>query len=452
VPYRTPTLRQRVPSWAGAAAAFAALGVALAMLGSTSPLLLAPVVLVWAAVILGRIGTGPVVTVSMMAVAFTAPMNGIRIFGVLALTDLVLTVGILGLAVQALVSKRWWSPLPRGFTLGTALVVAGGLVGALFAAQPRASFARLLPFTLAATVPVIAVRMWGPSQAMLKRYLWCSVAGAVASGAVGLFSGGGLTGRPQGLTPHPNHLAMTCALGATLALALRLCEVGWRRTAALGAFCLLALSVVRAGSRAGLIAMLIGAAIVVLRTRHLRPTPLRVGRGLLVLLVTVLVAGAFIFTGAVKLGEQNALRRLVGDVSARASDAERLPLLQENVAKIGDRPLTGGGFQDALAAHNIYVQVWVAAGIAGFVGFLMLITSVVREGLREDDEGSSVEMRYIRTAYLAGYVGYLVAGLAQNILWDRYIWLHVAIIISARAAAPGREPTPQPALSPETLR
>lgn len=419
-------------------ATFALFGVAMALLGPASPLILLLVVGVWGAVVVGRIGTGPLVTVAMMAVAFTAPMNGVRLFRV-AVTDVVLAVAILALAVEVLVSKRRWRPLPPGFTLGTGLVVAGGVIGTLFAIRPGASLAHLLPFALAATVPVFVVRMWAPSVAMLRRYAWCWVCGAVVSGAIGLLSTGGVTGRPEGLTPHPNHLALTCGLAGGIALALWMSDEGWRRSVALAMFGILALTVVRAGSRAALLGLLVSAVVVVVATRRLQPAGERIGRGVLALLALSVVTGGLLATGAVHVGEQNAVHRLLGDQSAQASDAERLSLLEKNVHRIGDRPLTGNGFEDARQAHNIYVQVWAAAGIPGLVGFVMLIASVVREGARTL-AGPDRRSKYVASAFLAGYIGYLVAGLAQNVLWDRYVWLHVAVILWARTAAEVEEP------------
>ena len=335
-----------------ATATFALLGVAIAVLGPQSPLILAPVVAVWAIVGLARIGTGPAVTAVLMAVAVTAPLNGVRAFRALALTDVMLTAAVLALAVEQLAGSRPARPLPAGFILGTALVVAGGLVGTLFAESPPASLAHLLPFTLAATVPVFIVRLWGPSLALLRRYAWFWVAGATVSGVVGLLSTGGLTGRPGGLTPHPNHLALTCALGAGLALALWLGGDGWRRHLALAFFGVLAVTVVRSGSRAGLIGLLVTTAVILVRTRDLRPAPERIGRGALAVLALALVVGGLIGSGAVRVGEQNAVQRLLGDASARAADAERVSALEQNVRKIGDRPLTGNGFEEARQAHN----------------------------------------------------------------------------------------------------
>lgn len=251
-----------IPAPLVAAATFGAFGLALAVLGPASPLILLPVAAVWGVVVLARIGTAPVVKASMLAVAFTAPMNGVRLFRVAA-TDVMLAVAILGLAVEVLVSKRRWRPLPPGFTFGTALVVGGGLIGTFYAVRPGASLAHLLPFTLAATVPVIVLRMWAPSVASLRQYAWCWVCGAVVSGTVGLLSTGGITGRPEGLTPHPNHLAMTCALAGGIALVLWLREEGWRQHVALAMVGLLALSVIRAGSRAALVGLVVSAAVIV---------------------------------------------------------------------------------------------------------------------------------------------------------------------------------------------
>lgn len=424
-------LRSREPLVAAGMSAL--LGLGIAEVGPGSPVILAPAIAVWAIVVIGRIGTRPVVTGAMMGVAFTAPMNGLRV-RVLAATDVMLAIAFLGLALEMLATRRRLPALPVGFWAGTALVVGGGLLGTVFADSPRGSLAHLVPFTVAATLPVIAFQMWGPSLAILRKYAWCWASGAAVSGAVGLFSSGGITGRPGGLTPHPNHLAMTCALGAAIALTLWLSEVGWRRQGALALFGLLVLTVVRAGSRAGLVALLVGAAIVIVRTRELRSTPERIGRGALALLALALLAGALIGTGVVHVGRQNAVFRLFGDTSAQASDAERLSALDENVRRISSRPLTGSGFEKALQAHNIYLQILAAAGIAGLVGFLMLVASVVREGLQAGAGPPDDLLLYIRTAFLAGYAGYLVAGLAQNILWDRYVWLHVAVILWARSA------------------
>lgn len=436
-------MRRRAPLAVLEVGPFVLFGLVVAAVGPTSPLLLLPILIVWGAVVMAALGTQRVVTLSMMSVAFTAPMNGVRI-GIVALTDVMLCVAALSLIAELLVCKRRTRPLPVYFVFGIALVVAGGLVGTLFADRPRVSLVHLLPFTFAATLPVIVVRMWGPSVATLRRYGWCWAAGAGLSGAIVLFFAGGVTGRPHGLTTHPNHLAMTCAFGATIALAIRLSDDGWRRQVALVTFGVLVMTVVRSGSRAGLVALIVGSGVVLLQTRHLRAAPERIGRGMLTLLVLVAVAGALLVSGFVKVGEQNAVRRLVGDASARESDSQRLPLLQENVRKIGDRPVTGSGFADALQAHNIYVQIWVAAGIAGLAGFLMLVGSVVREGTRKEPGQGAIEPLYIRTAFFAGYIGYLVAGLAQNILWDRYVWLHVAVIMWAgssdgRANAPLNE-------------
>jgi O-antigen ligase len=410
---------------------FALFGLALAFAGPSSPLLLVPVIGVWAAVLLRWLGTRTLVTASMMLVAFTAPMNGVRVGGVLALTDVLLFMAVLGLALEASIGRRRWHPLPAAFTFGTALVIAGGLLGTLFADRPVASLASLLPFTLAATVPVIAVRMWSPSFATLRRYAWCWIAGAAVSGIVGLLSTGGVTGRPDGLTTHPNHLAMSCALGAGLAVALMLSEQGGRRHAALAVAALLTLTVVRAGSRAALLALLLSTAVIFLRTRDLRPARARIGRGALAVLGLSVLAGALLETGVVRVGQQNAVQRLLGDASARASDAGRFSVLEQNVGRIADRPLTGSGFEDARQAHNIYVQVWASAGAPGLVGFVMLVVAVVRRGARS---GRGPLGRYLSTAFLAGYLGYLLAGLAQNILWDRYVWLHLAVVLWAGEA------------------
>ena len=106
------------------------------------------------------------------------------------------------------------------------------------------------------------VQLWGPSLALLRRYAWCWVAGAIGERRRRVAVDGWdhrAPGRPHPPSQPPG---LTCALAAGLALALWLGGDGWRRHLALAFFGVLAVTVVRAGSRAGLLGLLVTTAVI----------------------------------------------------------------------------------------------------------------------------------------------------------------------------------------------
>jgi hypothetical protein len=221
---------------------------------------------------------------------------------------------------------------------------------------------------------------------------------------------------------------MISMLGAALAFSYALSEVRRRRWTAVAAGTVLCLAVLRSGSRAGLIA-LVGATLVVLlgvgaRTVAACGRAARKARAL-VLGGGVALAVAMVSVGPVSLGSHNAVRRFLGDATATASDVGRDRLLAGGLRTFAAHPLTGAGFQDPLAAHDVYLQVGAAGGILSLVGFALLASTVVRSGLGCQPR----ERAWLSTGYLAGFLGYLAAGLFQNMLWDRYLWLHAAVIL-----------------------
>lgn len=368
---------------------------------------------------------GRLLDVSMMAVAATSPMNGVRIGRTIALTDIFLVVGLGALFAGSVTARRHSPAVPRPLLTGCVMVALGGCVGALFSPRPLAGFPHLLLFTLGG-VPVLVVFRWAPDVGTLRRYTWSWLAGAVASGICGLIAPGDAAGRTAGLTTHPNHFAMVSALGAGLALALTLGETGRRRLLAAASLTVLLLAVLRAGSRAGLVALLVTAAIVIARTRRPPPRTRRLSRVALTVLALAIAAMALGTTHLVDLGRHNAIERSVGDATSSASDRERYPVLEAGVRRIVAHPITGSGFESVLQAHNIYVGLWAAAGLLGLCGFLLIARTTVQAALLQPRDSPA---RLLADAYAAGYIGYLVAGCAQNFLWDRYLWLHAAVII-----------------------
>jgi O-antigen ligase len=423
-----------------AVAGFGLVGLAMSA-ASTTVLALALVLAVWAAVVALRLGTGGIVTVAMMAVAATAPLNGVRV-GSIALTDVFLVCATGALLLRSLDRSGGQMTLPPGAWLsGFALIVMGGTLGTFFADNPGASLAHLFRLTISSIGPVLVVLSWRPDDSQVRRYTWLWVLGAGVSGVLALVEGGDASGRSAGLTTHPNHLAFISSLGAGLALTLALTERAVRRGLAITALTILSLAVLRAGSRAGLVALTVTVAVVVIQNRRAHGGQSPRGRYVVVLLGLAVVGSLLLSTGRITLGPHNAITRSLGDVTTATSDEGRSVLLSGGVQSIADNPLTGAGLEHALQAHNVYVQMAASAGILGLLGFVLVAGTTLRAGLarapvrRADD---------LAVGFVAGYAGYLVGAFFQNLLWDRYLWLHVAMVIwcwerSRRATAPAEQ-------------
>ena len=130
-------------------------------------------------------------------------------------------------------------------------------------------------------------------------------------------------------------------------------------------------------------------------------------------------AGFLVFAGVVAMSQMgsllqerddNALGRLLGGGQAVASDLEREQAITAGLRSFRENPAFGGGFEQALNAHNIYLQIAVAVGLDGLVGYLLVIGSVVAPLVIQ-------RTPYVLLAYPA--LAYEFRGLLSNILWSR---------------------------------
>ncbi|HVM02345.1 MAG TPA: O-antigen ligase family protein [Acidimicrobiales bacterium] len=371
-------------------------------------------------------------TVTWAATAFAAPLSGVRVWGV-ALSDVFLVAAV-GLTLPSFAAGYRRLPLPvrPDVFVGLATVACGGVIGTFFAAHPGASLAAMARFVLASAGSVAAVALWAPPPARLRWFCWLWLAGAVfnACWAIALGPVDGL--RPAGLSTHPNHLGLVCMLGAALALGLAL---GGRRAArrvAAAALAPLVLALLASGSRAALVGLAVSVPVFAVLTRRLQ-VAVRA-------LALTAVLGVAVLAGLAHVPEQSGLGRLVGDRTAAESDIERVEHLSRSLDRLERHPLTGEGFESSREAHNIYLQVAVAAGPLGVVGFAVVVRSVLRARAVVRRRAPVAGDRALLAGLVAGYAGYLVAGAFQNLLWDRYLWLYVsATLVLAATLADGED-------------
>jgi len=118
-----------------------------------------------------------------------------------------------------------------------------------------------------------------------------------------------------------------------------------------------------------------------------------------------------------------------------SSTASRIPLYQAALATIRQSPLSGAGLGTAAVqqyisdhnlyhaeapfvhAHNIYLEVWIEAGILGFVGFVGSMFWNIKNAARAVRHCPDSAARTITAAGAAALSGAMVCGLADY-LWN----------------------------------
>ena len=409
-------------------------GVAVSGMGVAAIALL--LLVVAGGVLVDRFGARQMSLVALALAGFFGPMNGLRLGASLTVTDLFL-VPSLGLAIIARSHSspdrvtRDRRPI-RPDVMAALLLIAGGIVGSQFAENLGVSFSSIMRFGLAAVgVPLVFVAV-GPSRRELRALAWAFLVGASVNSVIGVLTYNPGT-RGIGLSTHANHLAVAALLASGLAAGLFLTSA--RRPALLAAGCwaVVSVGILKSGSRAGAAGAILVIGAVLLGARSSK----------VVRWCVAMVAGVavLLFLNVIPYDEQNAIARLLGRNSAAVeqSNVGRAELRAEAIEAVKRHPLTGAGFEEARVAHNLYLQVWGAAGVLGLLGMAVLASAAVR-GLVVGAGGD----RWLLGA-AAGVGSFLVIAVSSNILWDRYLWYGFALFVTGMFERPEAPPAPAPA-------
>ena len=401
-------------------------GVMAALVDLVAAVVIALVLTLVVVTFASRRGSHVLMEVVIGAAVFAAPLNGVRVGGVVTMTDLLLVVGaVIVLVVRSLrqVDTAW--EYYRPFLLSPLLISVGALVGALFAGAGWAGMVDLVRFALS-TIGVLAVfHMWAPGTATLRRLLWAFLLGSALSAGLGSFGLEDAAGRAIGLAAHSNHLAVASLLGCGAGVGLTITGERWSSRVAGGLSAVLAFGMVASGSRAAIAGMAVFGISFLIYAKRWR---LLVWSGSI-----VAIAAASVLFGAVKPTSTDALGRLIGkDPTAALSDDARRDASAIALRTIEQHPLTGVGFVAAKDAHNIYLQLWAASGILGLAGAAVLLFGAGR--LLK----SHPSRDFLSGALACSYLGYLVAAAFSTVLWDRYLWLHIALTVALCSVRQGR--------------
>lgn len=355
-----------------------------------------------------------------------APMTAVRVTSSLTVADVLLDVG----CVLALLMRRPKLQAPTKAVLRAIAVVSlGGLIGTFWTPTPLASIAMIARFAVGTGVPLVAIGAWHPTRRQLGRCAAAFGLGVVISVAAGLAGVGGTNwGRAEGLSTQPNLFGVTCAIGFGVWLAL-----AGRRHRLIGlvgaGICLV--GVLISGSRSALIGVVACWVVylVISRDRRIR------FRTLLLAGVVAVLLGS----GTVHLPATSALNRLLtpdSDVSAGLASQGRASARDESITEIHKYPITGHGFSDERVAqigthlptiqraHSIVLAIWESAGLVGLVGLFLLSRQTWRVALAARGDRFAAGL-------IASFVGFLAFDLISDQLWERFIWLALAMAIEA---------------------
>jgi O-antigen ligase len=262
-----------------------------------------------------------------------------------------------------------------------------------------------------------------------------SAAVATVDSATGAGIGTSITGfqeegRIAGLALHANTFALTCAMTLPVSL-LRSAQLrGWGRAAAIAATGVLLLGIVASGSRVGLLSAVLAVGFMGLLIAKLRGRILAAGLAAVValgLVAALAPSGNSLFS---------AFDRLGGGGSAAGANTQRFDQFRESVDIALDYPVTGVGFQVIADAHSLPVQFLESAGFLGVVALILYATGAIGTGLRLiRDRSLPRGISDLAGALTASIAVWLISGLAQNQVADRYIYVPVGVLLGLTVAA-----------------
>lgn len=185
-------------------------------------------------------------------------------------------------------------------------------------------------------------------------------------------------GRATGLTPHANILALSSLLAVPgLLMLMTYFRNWWSWGIGFSGIGLVWLAIDYSGSRSAVLGFLVLPFVFLLlyHSRMLADVARVVwAAGLAILFAVVVGLALLVFGDGVGSG---ALARLKG--GARSSDSARELINQMSWEQAFDSPVFGTGYQVLRVAHNLYLQIFHAAGLVGLVAYVcvMLAPAVI---------------------------------------------------------------------------
>ena len=418
---------------------------------------------------------GTVATWLLAAIFLTLPLNNLRPFREIALAD-ILIVFLLPIAfylfVVRLIAGRRFGSLPKWLWIGAALLVLSMLLVALLPPyDPERLVASFDAYgTEAGSSTVVGVRVifalivfpivigvvvdrWSTIRLLVNAWIiGVSISCAVA--AIDVFLGLGLqkalsydpetTGayilyldRQVGLSDHPNALSLMAVMVSPLIMMRMKSRAGLLRYGPV--LVLICLGVLLSGARSGIVGLVLAAGLVMIMDPRFRSairglrlrTGLAIGTGLVAVLLLLFAAAAAPPDSGVGKLVPSSVGRLLrsSDTTTSASDKERQTRIHDSIGYIKERPVLGYGFKWVESSHNTVLQLLLAGGVSGLVGFFLVLAGYLKAGFSlrrlvpEDQRDTCI-------ALTISLLIYVISGLVTNHIFERYLYIPAGLLLA----------------------
>lgn len=387
--------------------------------------------------VLLRIGT------VLMAMAFvTITFNAVRVTQHATLSDIFLTLAAFILLLAAAFRPTTLPRVPV-WLIGIAVsFIAIGTLSSAFSSSREASAVAVGQFWLALfAVPALIV-LASSSFPVVEWFADLWVISAAANAAVSLLDFLHVLStqkallsvtyfqRASGLTVHPNHLGIVCAMALPITATQALTATSPRRRILHAILSILIVfGLLASGSRAAFVAAIAGMivlATMLFRTR--RRALLWLGIGTLVAVLLALVVATVTSRHFITI------ERLLGSESVGSANSTRLAAYQQAVTGFIGSPLVGVGFQVVRQAHDVYLQLLQAGGLFALVLFVALVILMLRMALSLSNAADlQFEVNLLVRALTVSVAVFVVNGLFENQISDRFLYIPFGLILAVNA-------------------
>jgi O-antigen ligase len=327
---------------------------------------------------------------------------------------------------------------PRWFTVSGLTLVAGAVISSVLSTAAAASLAVAVEYAVAAFIAPLIIGEASKPARWLVRFadLWLVSAGLNCVVALLDFLGVTAVGRSllgreflhrvSGLTVHPNHLGIVAGMALPVAVAQMASTSSRLRRIFYGLLSAsMALGVLVSGSRsafAGTVAGLLFLFIIAVRARS-RIMLYVYGGGLI---------GVALVSLAVALATHNGfitLQRLAGVDTGQTAET-RFSSYRDALAGFASSPIVGHGFQLIVQTHDIYLQLLQAGGLLALGAFAAYVVGTLRLAWQLGHNPLvPAPSRLLIAGLSASILVWLINGLAENQLYDRYLYVPIGLLL-----------------------
>jgi len=387
-----------------------------------------------------------------------------RLPGGFTVSDIFFFVSLL-LAATLVLSTRTTlrDVIPKsGLWIGALMLTAGGLIASFAADHQLTSIATLLRLVYLTAIWFVLGAVVLVHRRHVEKAVWLWVISAAFTGLAALaqYMFGDIIpsthvffGRMTGFTQHVNDLGgvTSIALAPAAILALRR-SGGPKRLAAVACVCLIAVGLLLSGSVGGMAAAGIATVVLVAATRA-------AGR-LLVVLALIGLVGMAAFAVSTGNDVVTPLKRFAAATGSEGTQRDTLGLrvttFKEAWRLIRADPFVGiglgpenGTLRSGFEVHNMLLNPWLEAGLLGAAGMFLILSSVAGLVRRAARRAESRAEWHLTVSLGAACVALVAFGMGAPVLFQRYGWVSVALVIAMVASQ--RSGRPDVAVADRTL-